>query len=114
MDSQLLILINANNIEAETSAYVEEAIDAAMGVAAFGVSVSILFSGACINFVVGENRLKIIDGLEFYDVEKLYIFESDLQQTFSSPPALCNNIQILQDNQLNNLLDQHQHVLRMG
>ena len=114
MGSQLLILIDSEASKAEASTYLVEAIDAAMGVAAFGVTTSILFMGDCVKSAVGDDRIKIINALEFYDVENLYIFESDLDRVFDTLPLLGSQFKVLKDNEFSNLLEQHAQVLRMG
>jgi len=114
MNTQLLILVNFESSNSENSTYLIEAIDAAMGVTAFGVTASILFMGESIKSVVGDSRIKIIDALEFYDVENLYIFKSDLERVFDALPTLGDQFKVLQDNEFSTLLEQHQQVLRMG
>lgn len=98
----------------------KEGFDLALVLATFEQAVDLHFTGAGLSILKenqvpssthGKQLFKILDGLEFYDIDKVLVCESELLE-FTQPNNLWQNIQVLDDDAWQKKLQTYQHILR--
>ena len=116
MQKKLLIIVDkcptaADNLMRLTF---KETIDAALGVAAFGVKVSLWFCGDGIHCLDGSEHLNLVEVLQYYDIDTVYISKRDrLHYNLDAQQFSITTIE-LSDNPLAAMLNQQHAVLRMN
>ncbi len=117
MTAKVLIMIQHRtslDARSEPNNYVIEALDAAIGVAAFGVDLSVLFVGSNVKWAIGPQPLKIISALSYYEIETIYLLDNDIQQHFMTMPEVTDHIQIVSNDNVSEFMAQFSQILRMG
>ena len=96
----------------------KEGLDLALVLATFEQAVDLCISGPALSIlsnkqnpssIHGKNLNKLLDGLEFYDIENIFI---ERQQTLAMPQPSWQGIQALETQQWQQLFGQYQQVFR--
>ena len=99
-----------------SSLTIKEALDMALVFGTFEQEVAIAVTGGGLTLVRegqtpreehGKHLFKLLDGLEFYDIDKLYVRADE-----STHLALWEGITTLSDTEWQQIFSQYQHVLR--
>lgn len=98
----------------------QESLDLAMAAGSFGQDLSLYFiedgvfqllarqSPGCIE---AKNYSKTFAALEFYDIEHIYVCSDSLRARKLEAKNLCIGVEVLNKNELQQRLSQHQHIL---
>lgn len=95
------------------SSLAREAIDVALAAAAFDQVVTMLFSGDGVWQLLADqnpqelgakNHARLLQSLPLYDIDRLYVAGSDLQQRQLDPAQLVLAATVVQDEQLRELI----------
>ena len=101
-----------------TSSSLKEALDLALVFGTFEQAVSIAITGDALTLLVedqtpnkrqGKHLYKLLDGLEFYDVENIYVKETEVKAFGTS---LWTGAQAISQEVWIDMLEQHQHIYR--
>ncbi len=112
MNKKLLVIIDKtpNSGEVLGNLKFKETIDAALGVAAFGVEVSLWFCGNGVNCLQKPEQFKIIEALSYYDIENVYVALNDC----SDLQGFATKVTQIDDQQLSVIVSQQDTILRMN
>lgn len=100
------------------STSLKEALDLALVFGTFEQSVSIAITGDALALLVeeqtpskrqGKHLYKLLDGLEFYDIENIYVKETEIKAFGTS---LWTGVQAISQEAWIDMLEQHQHIHR--
>ncbi|MBJ7551291.1 DsrE family protein [Marinomonas ostreistagni] len=100
------------------STSLKEALDLALVFGTFEQAISIAITGDALALLVeeqtpnkrqGKHLYKLLDGLEFYDIENIYVKESEVKAFGTS---LWTGVQAISQEAWINMLEQHQHIYR--
>ncbi len=98
----------------------KEAIDLSLVCAAFDQQVNLLFVDAGINNLIkgqiasmlnDKNHVDIIKGLEFYDIENIYLEKESLDKTCLKINDLLPSIKLITRNEINQLNRKANHLV---
>ena len=111
------IVINGSSLE---GADFKEAIDLGLVCAAFDQRVNLIFVNAGLNNLIKEqsaailkdkNHVDIIKGLEFYDIENIYLEKETLDKTCLKKDDLLASVQIITSTDINDLNLKANHLV---
>lgn len=103
-----------------SSNWLREGLDAALVAAAFGQPVHLLFLGPGVMALLKEQisgapgqkaTLPVIDMLEMYDIDDLWVVEEQLQAFHIAPEALVEGTTLIAEREIPNVLNQHASIL---
>ncbi len=109
MSGNLNIIINKSTF---IGSYFKESLDLALVCAAFDHQVNLIFHGdGVFNLVsnqrsqmIGEkNQTDLLKGLDFYDIDNIYVDASSLANRSLEPASLLIEVNLIDTNSLNNL-----------
>ncbi|TDO98911.1 DsrE family protein [Marinomonas balearica] len=112
-----LILFSSSAYET-TSA--KEGLDLALVLGTFEQPVSLAFSGEGVSLLLesqspekehGKHLYKLLDGLEFYDIDDVYALQSDIE-LYNSKHALWEGVTSLDQNAWAKMLQTHSQIIR--
>ncbi|ADZ92046.1 DsrE family protein [Marinomonas mediterranea] len=112
-----LILFSSSPYET-TSA--KEGLDLALVLGTFEQPVSLAFSGDGVSLLLeeqlpekaqGKHLYKLLDGLEFYDIEEIYALEFDLE-LYSPKHAVWSGVTAVDENAWSKILREHSQIIR--
>ncbi|MCC4272889.1 DsrE family protein [Marinomonas communis] len=101
-----------------TSSSLKEALDLALVFGTFEQAVSIAITGDALTLLAedqtptkrqGKHLYKLLDGLEFYDIENIYVKETEVKAFGTS---LWTGVQAISQEAWIDMLEQHQHIYR--
>ena len=101
-----------------TSSSLKEALDLALVFGTFEQAVSIAITGDALTLLVedqtpskhqGKHLYKLLDGLEFYDIENIYVKEAEVKAFGTS---LWTGVQTISQEAWIDMLEQHKHIYR--
>lgn len=99
------------------STTLKEALDLALVFGTFEQAISIAVTGDALALLIeqqqptarqGKHLHKLLDGLEFYDIDKVYIKAED----YTSSATLWSGVTALNSAEWLDMLEQHQHIYR--
>ncbi len=111
------ILINHSSLE---GAVFKEAVDLALVCAAFDQQVNLIFLDAGINNLItgqsasilnDKNHVDIIKGLEFYDIDNVYLEKESLDKTCLKTEDLLPSVQLKNTAEINKLNLKANHLV---
>ena len=102
-----------------TSSSLKEALDLALVFGTFEQAVSIAITGDALTLLAedqtptkrqGKHLYKLLDGLEFYDIENIYVKETEVKAFGDT--SLWTGVQAISQEAWIDMLEQHQHIYR--
>lgn len=99
------------------STSVKEALDLALVFGTFEQDISLAITGDALALLIeeqtpstrqGKHLYKLLDGLEFYDIDQIYVKASETQ----SSATLWSGTTALNSDEWLDMLEQHQHIYR--
>lgn len=96
----------------------KEGLDLALVLATFEQAVDLCISGAALAILTtgqtpseeqGKNLHKLLEGLEFYDIENIYVEQSD---QLASSDTIWQGVQLLESHDWHSLFSNYQQVFR--